>query len=66
MDEADKHFYRGIIVAASYIAKDYDQPTMAKNLLWEYNITKDFADKVGIDDYDVECLKECWREEEVE
>lgn len=63
MNEKDKHFYRGIIVAASYIVTAFDRPTIAKNLLSEYDITEEFADAIGIDDYDVECLKECWDEE---
>lgn len=55
MKRQDEDFYRGIIVAATFIVRGINEPSVAADMLNEYGITKKIIMELA-DDYDKELL----------
>jgi hypothetical protein len=58
VDKETKGFYRGYAVLASFIAGEHDEPSMVEDAMKGHGITISDMEKAGVDDYDLNILKE--------
>ena len=59
----DKGFCQGVACALAILARQFDQPTMAADILGEMGITVGMLEAARVEPYDIEPLRKAQRPE---
>jgi hypothetical protein len=58
MTAKDKSFIHGVAAALACVSRDFDQPTLAKEVLVSIGVTREMLTEADVDPEDLDALKD--------